>query len=202
MIRQKLSQWCLEHPTSTSTLLIKKSNRFFEYLRLWVATLTGHIPSHTVRFVLYRFVCGMDFPKDSVIHGRCLFKAPWKVHIGHNTSLGSDVFLDGRHGLYIGNNVSIGHQVMILTREHDINSPTFEGNGGPVIIEDRAFLGSRATILADVRIGAGAVVAAGAVVVKDVDSWTLVGGVPAKFIKRRPVLNYTLDTKHTPVLFQ
>jgi maltose O-acetyltransferase len=143
----------------------------------------------------------MDVPKDSVIHGRCRFKAPWGVHIGHNTWLGADAFLDGRSGVYIGNNVSIGDQLLIVTKEHDINSPTFEGVGGPVIIEDRAFLGSRVTILPEVRIGAGAVVASGAVVVKDVEPWTLVGGVPAKFIKRRPVLNYALDTSK-PVLFQ
>jgi acetyltransferase-like isoleucine patch superfamily enzyme len=103
--------------------------------------------------------------------------------------------------VHIGNNVSIGDQLLIVTKEHDINSPTFEGVGGPVIIEDRAFLGSRVTILPEVRIGAGAVVASGAVVVKDVEPWTLVGGVPTKFIKRRPVLNYALDTSK-PALFQ
>jgi acetyltransferase-like isoleucine patch superfamily enzyme len=201
MIQQRITQWCRKHPTSTSTLLIKKSNRFVQYLRLFIATLTGHIPSHTVRFVLYRFVCGVDIPKDSVIHGRCRFKAPWGVHIGHNTWLGVDASLDGRSGVHIGNNVSIGDQLLILTKEHAINSPTFEGVGGPVIIEDRAFLGSRVTILPEVRIGAGAVVASGAVVVKDVEPWTLVGGVPAKFIKRRPVLNYALDTSN-PIPFQ
>jgi acetyltransferase-like isoleucine patch superfamily enzyme len=200
IIKQRITQWCRKHPTSASTLLIKKSNRFLSHILLIFATLTGYVPLSIVRIVLYRAVFGVDIPKDSVIFGRCRFKDPSNVHVGHNTIIGGDVFLDGRHGLYIGDNVSIGQQVLIFTREHDINSPTFEGVGGPVVIEDRAFLGSRVTILPEVRIGTGAVVASGAVVVKDVEPWTLVGGVPAKFIKRRPVLDYVLDTSQ-PDLF-
>ena len=76
-----------------------------------------------------------------------------------------------------------------------IESPTFGVKGGPVVIEDWVYIGTRATILPGVRIKEGAVVAAGAVVTKDVEPWTMVGGVPAKFIKVRPHVTYTQNTK-------
>jgi acetyltransferase-like isoleucine patch superfamily enzyme len=123
------------------------------------------------------------------------------VHIGEHSIVGNDAFLDGRHGLYIGNNVNIAAHVLIYTRQHDPTSPTFAAVEGPVFIEDRVYIGPRVTILPGVRIGTGAVVAAGAVVTNDVDPWIMVGGVPAKFIKQRPVVNYVLDTSRK-VLFQ
>lgn len=156
---------------------------------------------HTIRSLLYRFVFKVDVRKDSVIYWRCRFFSPWGVHIGEHSIVGNDAFLDGRHGLYIGNNVNIAAYVLIYTRAHDPRSPTLEGIGKPVFIEDRVYIGPRVTILPGVRIGTGAVVAAGAVVTKDVDPWTIVGGVPAKIINQRPVVNYVLDTSHK-VLFQ
>jgi acetyltransferase-like isoleucine patch superfamily enzyme len=79
--------------------------------------------------------------------------------------------------------------------EHDILSPTFSGTGGPVTICDWVYIGSRVTVLPSVKIGEGAVVASCAVVTKDVEPWTVVGGVPAKPISQRPHVNYTLNTK-------
>ena len=62
--------------------------------------------------------------------------------------------------------------------EHDPQSPDFAIRGGPVVIEDYAWIGGRAVILPGLRIGEGAVVATGAVVTKDVPPYTIVGGVP------------------------
>jgi maltose O-acetyltransferase len=127
------------------------------------------------------------------------------VSIGHNTIIGNDAFLDGRmthflrykkeHGypLTIGNNVSIAGEVRIYTMEHDIDSPTFEEVGAPVVIEDYVVIGTRVTILPGVHIYKGAVIASGAVVTRDVGEYEVVGGVPAKLIKtRNKNLTYTL----------
>ena len=86
-------------------------------------------------------------------------------------------------------------EVRIYTMEHDIGSDTFAITGGKVTIEDYVYIGTRVTILPEVHIGEGAVIASGSVVTKDVEPWTMVGGVPAKPIKKRPVVRYTLNTK-------
>ena len=82
----------------------------------------------------------------------------------------------------------------IFTVEHDIEDSDFGSVGNPVFIEDWAYIGTRVTVLPGVKIGKGAVIASGAVVTKDVEPWTMVGGVPAKFIKNRPQVKYVLDT--------
>jgi len=189
------------------------------FIDFWVylATLTGYIPSHTVRLLLYRYVYGVRIGHDSSIHWRAEFNNPAGVTIGHNTIIGNDAFLDGRwkrvtaegeskltsytkqlsgkgmRPLTIGNNVSIAGEVRIYTMEHDVDSPDFSEIGAPVVIEDYVVVGSRVTILPGVRIGKGAVVASGAVVTKDVAPFTVVGGIPAQFIKNRTKdLRYTL----------
>ncbi|WP_461453691.1 acyltransferase [Mucilaginibacter sp.] len=104
-------------------------------------------------------------------------------------------------GLTIGNNVNISTQVVIWTLHHDYNSPDFAQAGSPVIIEDYVWLCSRAIILPGVTIGEGAVVAAGAVVTKNVEPYTVVGGVPAKYIaKRNTNLNYDLGNAIIPII--
>jgi acetyltransferase-like isoleucine patch superfamily enzyme len=179
--------------------------RFIIDFWVYLATLTGLVPSHTIRLFLYRYFFRVRIGKDSSIHWLARFNQPAGVSIGHNTIIGNDAFLDGRarqflkykkeHGfpLTIGNNVSIAGEVHIYTMEHDIDSADFSEVGAPVVINDYAVIGSRVTILPGVTIGKGAVVATGAVVTKDVAPYTVVGGVPAQFIKNRSKdLRYTL----------
>ncbi|MFD7007657.1 acyltransferase [Rhodococcus jostii] len=93
----------------------------------------------------------------------------------------------------IGANVNIGGHVQIYTLEHDPNALDFGTKGGEVVVGDRAYIATRATILPGVRIGEGAVVAAGAVVTRDVDPYVIVGGVPARPIgERRRDIAYEL----------
>ena len=180
---------------------------------VYLCTLTGYIPSHTIRLFLYRTLFGINIGKDSSIHWRAEFNQPAGVQIGHNTVIGNDAFLDGRmkrvwapgenkilgyvkaqdKPLKIGNNVSIAGEVRIYTMEHDIDSPDFAEIGAPVVIDDYVVIGTRVTILPGVHIGRGAVIASGAVVTGDVGEFEVVGGVPAKHIKDRAKnLHYTL----------
>ncbi|KIC69480.1 acetyltransferase [Pseudarthrobacter phenanthrenivorans] len=123
-----------------------------------------------------------------------VFFAPRGIALGNNSIVGNDCFLDGRLGLSIGDNVNIGGHVQIFTVGHDPQSDSFGTKGGPVRVDDRAYVASRATVLPNVRIGEGAVVAAGAVVTKDVQPYTIVAGVPAVPVgKRTRDLSYELD---------
>lgn len=195
MFKQRAIHFVKNNPNSNVSKFIRFVYRVLNGFNLFFATLTGYIPSHVLRCVLYRRIFRIRLPTNSIIYWRCRFFHPSGVKIGHNSIIGNDAFLDGRNTINIGNNVNIAGEVRIYTMEHDINSPNFADVGAPVFIEDLVYIGTRVTILPGITIGEGAVVASGAVVTKDVKSWTLVGGVPAKFIKDRPVVKYKLNTK-------
>ena len=157
---------------------------FWDDLRLYILTNVGYMPSHRIRrFIYVRF--GVKLSPTAALHWRARFFCPEGVTIGDYTNVGNDAFLDGRQSLTIGSCVNIAGEVRIYTLEHDIDDPMFGAVGGPVVIEDYAYLGTRVTVLPGVRIGYGAVVASGAVVTKDVAPYMLVGGVPAKPIRER-----------------
>jgi maltose O-acetyltransferase len=154
----------------------------------------GWIPFHAVRLFLYRTCARVHIGRRTSIHRGCRFYRPSGVQLGHNSIINRDVLLDGRMGLTIGNNVSISEGVAIFTLEHDPGSPDFADRGAAIVVHDRVFIGARAIILPGVTLGEGCVVAAGAVVTRDVAPYEIVGGVPAKPIgQRRADLNYTLD---------
>lgn len=160
-----------------------------EYFCGWV----GRIRSHRVRLFLYRHLFGVRIGKHSSIHYGCQFYRPGGVSIGDNCVIGHCCFLDGRKGIEIHDNVSIAGETAIFTLQHDPQSSSFAAVGGPVVVEDYVFTGSRATILPNVTVGKGAGIAACAVVTKDVDEYTIVGGVPARKIgERNRDLSYQL----------
>jgi acetyltransferase-like isoleucine patch superfamily enzyme len=161
---------------------------------LFVATCVGLVPSHHFRRFVYRHVFGMRLGQASILHWQTHFFQLSGIQIGDYCNIGNNAFLDGRRGLTIGNHVATGSEIMIYTLQHDIDSQTFDIIGGPVIIEDYVYIGPRVIILPNVRIGRGAVVAAGAVVTQDVPVYAVVGGVPARFIReRRHDLDYRPD---------
>ena len=89
-----------------------------------------------------------------------------------------------RGGIEIGDGCLIGHNVVLATVNHDLDpSQGRKNHYAPIKLGQHVWIGSNATITAGVTIGDWAVVAAGAVVTKDVPPYTVVGGVPAKMIK-------------------
>ncbi|MBU3629314.1 acyltransferase [Polynucleobacter sp. AP-Reno-20A-A9] len=119
------------------------------------------------------------------------------ITIGDNSVINYGCLIDSR-GSYIkiGRNVDIAPYVHIWTLEHDPESESHDVRSGRVFIDDNAWICTRATILPGVRIGKGAVVAAGSLVINDVNDHELVAGVPAKFIKiLNSKANYSLNYK-------
>ena len=113
------------------------------------------------------------------------FFQPRNIAIGEGTRVGDHAFLDGRARLTIGKEVDIASYVMVYNSEHNLESDEFTAREEPVEIGDYSFIGPRVIILPGVKIGTGAVVAAGAVVTKDVEDYAIVGGVPAVKIGER-----------------
>ncbi len=163
---------------------------FSNFLVNYVVSL---FPVHFIRLGLYKFLFRMNCGDHVHIGMRVKLVSPWKIVIGNHTRINSGTFLDGRFGIEIGNNVDIAWDAILLTAQHDIDDPNYQGIGQPIIIHDHACLTTRCIILPGVEIGEGAVVAAGAVVTKNVKPYTVVAGVPARKIKSRSeVLSYTL----------
>lgn len=174
----------------------KAINRIFNVIldfELLLLRWVGKVPSHTFRIFCYR-LAGIKIGVGSKIHMWANFFQPRGIEIGEDTIIGDHCFLDGRAKLKIGSHVAVASQVLIYNSEHDIHSQDFHPIEEPVTIGDYVFIGARAIILPGVKIGKGAVVAAGAVVTKDVASGKIVAGVPAKEIGERRIkgFNYRL----------
>ena len=165
------------------------------WLELVVAKLhcVGYVPFHHYRRFFYRLF-GMKIGRGSTIHMFAHFYNPFNIVIGEDSIIGEYAVLDGRDKLVIGSHVDIASNVMIYNAEHDVRDPNFRAIQAPVIIEDYVFIGPRAIILPGVTVKRGAVIGAGAVVTRDVEEGSIVGGVPAKEIGKRDTkdLNYRL----------
>jgi acetyltransferase-like isoleucine patch superfamily enzyme len=119
------------------------------------------------------------------------------MSIGEGSVINRGCYLDSRRGIVIGRNVNLAHDVKIYTLGHDIRSSGFESRGASVVVDDFAVIFAQAAIMPGVRIGSGAVVYPGSVVVKDVMPMQIVGGNPARVLGVRPdVLDYELDYRY------
>ncbi len=174
-------------------ILLRFYNWYLDLKLFFIHLVSLHVPFATIRHLVFK-LAGVKIGRGSTIHMGCRFFEPKNVKIGEDTKIGENAFLDGRDLLEIGNHVDIASQVLIYNSEHNINDPFFRAVNAKVKIEDYVFVGPRAIILPGVKIGKGAVVAAGAVVTKDVDDYKIVAGIPAKVIGEREVrnLNYRL----------
>ncbi len=124
----------------------------------------------------------------SFIDYQVYFKLPWLIEIGKQVSIGrgSEFYPDffGKNKIKIGNNVRISPNVYFHASGHDLNDLTFNTHkGGSIVVENGVWIGANSIILPNVTIGQSSVVAAGAVVTKDVPPFTLVAGIPAKVIR-------------------
>lgn len=142
------------------------------------------------RFILYR-LAGLKVRGKALIWGPLRIRplgGAKNIEIGGGTFINTDIrFGAPTDKVIIGSNVLIGPGVMFETVNHGLTHVPGVGRGGwtkSIVVEDEVWVGAGSIITQGVTIGRGAVVAAGAVVTKDVEPFTIVGGVPAKFIKR------------------
>lgn len=174
--------------------MIKLCNVFHSVIHFIILPIIMKIHFHGIRlFFLKRM--HLKIGMQSSILRNVKFMYPSNIKIGDNSVINADALLDGRGGnIIIGNNVDIAREVNIWTLEHDPHDDFHRTKGGDVTIEDYVWIASRVTILPNIKIGKGAVIASGAVVTKDVPPMAIVGGVPAKVIgQRTSKLKYKLN---------
>jgi hypothetical protein len=126
-----------------------------------------------------------DFGTTTIMLGTEVW-SPRRLRLGAGTVVGRWCLLDARGGLTIGRNVNVSSYTRFMTAKHMVDSLEFAAQLDEIHVGDRAWIAMGATVLGGAHIGSGAVVAAGAVVTKPVEAFTIVGGVPAAEIGRRP----------------
>jgi len=129
--------------------------------------------------------------KVSIGKNSYLFAEDGLISIGDNFACNTNVVINASMGtITIGDNCIFAHNVVLRSTDHchdriDIPIRKQGHNRGTIEIEDDVWIGANAVITSNVKIGKGAIIGAGAVVTKDVVSYSIVGGVPAKLIRMR-----------------
>ena len=115
---------------------------------------------------------------------------PFYTDFGKNITVGKNIYINAdckfqdQGGIYIGDDVFIGHNVVLATLDHEIDPDKRGLVPAPIHIGNKVWIGAGAIITKGVTIGDGSIIAAGAVVNKDVPEMVIVGGVPAKILKK------------------
>lgn len=133
-------------------------------------------------FVLSCF--GAKIGRGSAVHASAIIPSPWKLRVGDVSCIGPKVELH-IGDIIIGSKVTISQKTYLCGGSHDISKLNLPFISAPIIIEDYVWIAADAFIMMGVTIGEGAIVGAKAAVFKNVEPWTVVGGNPAKIIKKR-----------------
>ena len=130
-------------------------------------------------------VFGAKIGAHCAVRNSCKIWQPWNLEVGDWVALSEDCDIYAVDKIKIGSRTTVSRGAFLCSASHDIASTTMELTHEPITIGSDAWVAGHAIVLPGVTIGDGAVVGAGAVVTHDVEAWTVVGGNPAKFIKRR-----------------
>ena len=174
--------------TWSNIYLRKKKDGFSEFVCDLLKLIPRGIKHDSIfnkfRRKIYRLL-GMKIGKFSYIYNGVTLICPFNIEIGKHSFVNFGGLLSGYGKIKIGNRVSIGYKVTIITETHNLHSKNFDIILKPVIIEDNVWIGSNVTILPGVKIKEGSVIASGAIVIKDTEPYSINGGVPAKKISER-----------------
>ena len=152
---------------------------------IFARPLPRSIGSGWKRFLLRLF--GAKIAPTAVIYSSAKIYYPANLIMEDYSCLASDVDCYNVDLIRIGANTTVSQGAYLCTASHDITDPLNPLITAPIVIEDQAWVAADAFIAMGITIGQGAVVGARAAVFKDVEPWIVVGGNPAKFIKRRNI---------------
>jgi putative colanic acid biosynthesis acetyltransferase WcaF len=135
-------------------------------------------------FLLKMF--GAKIGNHTIIHSSVFIPSPWNLDVGVETCIGPEVKLHFGKTI-IGSKVTISQRTYLCSASHEISSLNTPFIPGEIIIEDFVWIAAEVFVMMNITIGEGAVVGARAAIFKNVEPWTVVGGNPAKFIKKRMI---------------
>ena len=162
-------------------------------------------PGYKLGYILRRLIvqkilikCG----KDIIVKNNCYFGNGTRLSIGNRSQLGQNARLNGK--ITIGEDVLMGPDVIMMSTSHaysDLNMPINtqgEGKEKPIFIGDNVWVGTRVIILPGVSIGGHSIIGSGAVVTKSFPDYSIIGGNPAKLIKKREPINESKNNWDCP----
>lgn len=121
------------------------------------------------------------------LHPKAKIDCPWNLTMSERSSLGENSWTYALAPIRIGKNVCIGKDVYLLTGSHDVTRKSFDLITKPIEIGDECWVATDATVMPGVKLAGYTVVAAEALVNKNTEPYDIVGGNPAKFIKKREI---------------
>jgi putative colanic acid biosynthesis acetyltransferase WcaF len=135
------------------------------------------------RFLLKLF--GAKLGKNVHLYPTCRITMPWALEMGDYSCFGDGVICYNIGGVKIGANTTVSQYTHLCSSSHDYTRSNMPQTFGRIVVEDQVWVCADCFIGPGVTVGQGAVVGSMAAVFKDVEAWSVVGGNPAKFIKRR-----------------
>lgn len=166
---------------------IPKSDKI--YRLIWrIVSLFFFKPFSLPFFNGYRIVLlkifGARIGKNSIVYSSAYIPSPKNLFIGKESAIGPEVKLHIGKTI-IGDKVTISQRTYLCSATHEIDSLNVPFIAGTIVIKDYAWIAAEAFIMTNITIGEGAIVGARSAVFKDVEDWSIVGGNPANFIKKR-----------------
>lgn len=186
------------HKKSLGNNMSKPVKCIYYSLVLFGNAIWNKLPSRHLRKWFYQML-GAKIGKDCFPSRRVEILLPMGLELGERVAVGWFAELDARAGIKIGNDTNVSSHVKLITGSHDVDDKEYMADFKPIEIGHHCWIGTGAIVLQGVKIGDGAVVAAGAVVTKDIPADEVWGGVPAKKIKDREC-NLTYKLGALPLL--
>ena len=188
-----------DHHKSLGNKMPKPIKAVYYAITLLGNVAINKIPSRHLRRWFY-LAMGAKMGKNTFPSRRVEILLPRGLKLDDGVAVGWFAELDARGGIIVGHDTNISSHVKLITGSHDIDDPDFTADFRPINIGHHCWIGTGAIVLQGVTIGDGAVVAAGAVVTKDVPSFEVWGGIPAKCIRKRiKDVRYTIGSP--PILY-
>ncbi len=137
------------------------------------------------KFLLELF--GAKIGTGFVIKPSVHIKFPWKLELGDHVWLGEHVWIDNLDRVKIGNNVCLSQGALLLTGNHDYTLSSFDFKNAPIVIEDGVWIGAKAVVCPGVHCKSHSILSVGAIATKDLESFTIYQGSPAKEVRKRNI---------------